>query len=133
MEKTSNFHILTAHSQKSCTHGVSTLITGLLIGEDGKRVIFCQSFFLVPETSHGRFIAMNDILRHVRVEIDPHISENCCSPFIKGYYLCMSVSPETLHKFYVEGSILGRQTCGGDMVSFTSLQVSMSWFAIKSA
>ncbi|CAA7039174.1 unnamed protein product [Microthlaspi erraticum] len=113
MDKTCSHQILSAYSHASYNYGITTLVSGVLTTEDGKRQVFCQNLFLVPETTQGRYLAMNDLLRYLCVEIEGDVSSN---RFIKDYYICGG------DKYYVEGSCLSRQTSGGDMVSFNDLK-----------
>lgn len=59
----SKIQILAADSQASLKDAVVTLVTGLVIGKDGERRSFTQSFFLVPQK--GRYFVLNDVLRYV--------------------------------------------------------------------
>lgn len=57
---------MTADSQPSLKNGVATLVTGLVIGKDGGRRKFSQSFFLVPR--NGSYFVLNDTFRYVSDE-----------------------------------------------------------------
>ncbi|KAJ0240394.1 Nuclear transport factor 2 [Hirschfeldia incana] len=59
----SKIQILTADSQASLTNAVVTLVAGLVIGKDGERRSFTQSFFLVPR--NGSYFVLNDVFRYV--------------------------------------------------------------------
>lgn len=63
----SKIQILTADSQASLKNAVATLVTGLVIGKDGERTKFSQSFFLVPQK--GSYFVLNDFLRYVADEL----------------------------------------------------------------
>ncbi|CAL9248776.1 unnamed protein product [Arabidopsis halleri] len=64
--KSSKIQILTADSQPTLKNGVVTLVTGLVIGKDGGRRKFSQSFFLVPR--NGSYFVLNDTFRYVSDE-----------------------------------------------------------------
>ncbi|KAH0923954.1 hypothetical protein HID58_023972 [Brassica napus] len=59
----SKIQILTADSQASLKSAVVTLVAGLVIGKDGERKSFTQSFFLVPQ--NGSYFVLNDVFRYV--------------------------------------------------------------------
>ncbi|KAF3591640.1 hypothetical protein DY000_02025167 [Brassica cretica] len=59
----SKIQILTADSQASLKSAVVTLVAGLVIGKDGERKSFTQSFFLVPH--NGSYFVLNDVFRYV--------------------------------------------------------------------
>ncbi|KAL0737509.1 hypothetical protein Bca4012_013719 [Brassica carinata] len=59
----SKIEILTADSQASLNNAVVTLVAGLVIGKDGERRSFTQSFFLVPQNSS--YFVLNDVFRYV--------------------------------------------------------------------
>ncbi|XP_013595386.1 PREDICTED: putative G3BP-like protein [Brassica oleracea var. oleracea] len=59
----SKIQILTADSQPSLKSAVVTLVAGLVIGKDGERKSFTQSFFLVPQ--NGSYFVLNDVFRYV--------------------------------------------------------------------
>ncbi|CAH8387596.1 unnamed protein product [Eruca vesicaria subsp. sativa] len=59
----SKIQILTADSQASLKNAVVTLVAGLVIGKDGERKSFTQSFFLVPQ--NGSYFVLNDVFRYV--------------------------------------------------------------------
>nr|VDD42358.1 unnamed protein product [Brassica oleracea] len=63
----SKIQILTADSQASYMSGVVTLVTGLLTVNDGERMRFSQSFFLVPQK--GSYFVLNDVFRYVSDEL----------------------------------------------------------------
>ncbi|CAH2045585.1 unnamed protein product [Thlaspi arvense] len=55
--------IHSADSQPSIKDGVVTIVTGLVIGKDGERKTFAQTFFLVPKK--GSYFVLNDVLRYL--------------------------------------------------------------------
>ncbi|KAK4788463.1 hypothetical protein SAY86_019782 [Trapa natans] len=55
--------IITADSQASYKGGVSLLVTGVLTGEDGTRMMYSQSFFLAPQ--EPGYYVLNDIFRYL--------------------------------------------------------------------
>lgn len=72
--KNSKIQIMTADSQPSLKNGVATLVTGLVIGKDGRRRKFSQSFFLVPR--NGSYFVLNDTFRYVSDEyFEPEASK----------------------------------------------------------
>ncbi|XP_010425163.1 PREDICTED: putative G3BP-like protein [Camelina sativa] len=72
--KNSEIEILTADSQPSLKNGVVTLVTGLVIGKDGGRRKFSQSFFLVPR--NGSYFVLNDTFRYVSdVVVEPEATK----------------------------------------------------------
>jgi hypothetical protein len=46
--------------------------------------------------------------------------------FVQQYYHILHESPDQVHKFYQDTSILGRQDSNGTMVSVTTLRVRFS-------
>lgn len=55
--------IISADAQTSYKGGVSVLVTGVLVGEDGTQRMFTQSFFLAPQDT-GYYV-LNDMFRYV--------------------------------------------------------------------
>lgn len=53
--------------------------------------------------------------------VNPHIVGNV---FVQKYYNHLYESPEEVHKFYLEDSLLMRPGLDGEMVTFKSLKVS---------
>ncbi|VVB04010.1 unnamed protein product [Arabis nemorensis] len=71
----SRIEILTADSQTSFKNAVATVVTGLVIGKDGERKTFCQSFVLVPQKGSCYYV-LNDFLRYVSDElVEPEATE----------------------------------------------------------
>ncbi|AEC05731.1 Nuclear transport factor 2 (NTF2) family protein with RNA binding (RRM-RBD-RNP motifs) domain-containing protein [Arabidopsis thaliana] len=72
--KSSRIEILTADSQSTLKNGVVTLVTGLVIGNDGGRRKFSQSFFLVSR--NGSYFVLNDTFRYVSDEfVEPEATK----------------------------------------------------------
>ncbi|KAF8117598.1 hypothetical protein N665_0009s0117 [Sinapis alba] len=70
----SKIQILTADSQASLKNAVVTLVAGLVIGKDGERKSFTQSFFLVPQ--NGSYFVLNDVFRYVSdVFVEPEATK----------------------------------------------------------
>ncbi|CAA7049881.1 unnamed protein product [Microthlaspi erraticum] len=69
----SKIQILSVDSQLSLNNGIVTLVAGVMIGEDGGRKKFTQTFFLVPHK--GSYFVRNDVFRYMSSDVvEPQVT-----------------------------------------------------------
>ncbi|KAK4779919.1 hypothetical protein SAY87_016025 [Trapa incisa] len=94
--------ILSADAQASYKGGISVLVAGVLMGKDGTKRMFTQSFFLAPQ--NVGYYVLNDLFRFVEEKSAAPVSLTTCEDISKAPEA--SEAPEALESPVDSGALL---------------------------